>query len=237
MSLDSTWPVLSVGERRILGVLVEKAKTTPEAYPLSVNALTTGSNQKSNRDPLMNLTEEDVEELLASCQQKGLVTKITGGRVPRWRHNLYEQWQMDKVEAAIITELLLRGPQTEGELRSRAARMEPIDDLEALRQKLGPLEERKLVVYLGPKERRGAQLTHGFHSPAELETLRTGIGAESGSAPAHVSTPRVAVETDNGVAELRAEHRQLQTQLAQIQEDVAQLREQLRSLKAALGVS
>src|SRR5579871_4414873 len=83
-------PILSVIERRILGVLVEKAKTTPDAYPLSLNALVTGSNQKSNRDPVLNLTDLDVEEALGSVQQKGLTAKITGGRAERWRHNLYE---------------------------------------------------------------------------------------------------------------------------------------------------
>src|SRR5947209_11648958 len=122
------WPVLDATERRVLGVLVEKAKTTPDAYPLSLNALVTGSNQKSNRDPLLELTEDDVEEALVRCQQKGLAIKITGGRVVRWRHALYEAWRVDKVELAILGELLLRGPQTEGELRARASRMEPIDE-------------------------------------------------------------------------------------------------------------
>src|SRR6516162_7480604 len=120
------WPVLDMRERRVLGVLVEKAKTTPDAYPLSVNALVTGSNQKSNRDPILNLTDLEVEDTLARCQKKALAIKITGGRVVRWKHNLYEVWHVDKVELAVLGELLLRGPQTEGELRSRASRMEPI---------------------------------------------------------------------------------------------------------------
>src|SRR6478736_4546386 len=124
----SDWPQLNTIERRLLGVMVEKAKTTPENYPLSVNALMTGSNQKSNRDPVMNLTEEDIEAALGELQKKGLATRITGSRVERWRHNLYENWTSDKVELAVLTELLLRGPQTEGELRGRAGRMEPIED-------------------------------------------------------------------------------------------------------------
>src|SRR3954468_17065401 len=111
---------LSVTERRILGVMVEKAKTTPDVYPLSINSIVTGSNQKSNRDPLLNVTDLDVEEALVPLQQKGLVTRITGGRVERWRHNLYDVWKVNKVELAILTELLLRGAQTEGELRGRA---------------------------------------------------------------------------------------------------------------------
>ncbi len=174
----SSWPILDMRERRVLGVLVEKAKTTPDTYPLSLNALTTGCNQKSNRDPLLNLTDEEVEEALTRCQKKGLAVKITGGRVVRWKHQLYEVWQIDKVELAVLGELLLRGPQTEGELRGRASRMEPIDDLDVLRGKLRPLVQRKLVVYLTPEERRGAVLTHGFHDPHELERLRTRLAAE-----------------------------------------------------------
>src|SRR4051812_1877081 len=114
--------VLSVNERRVLGVLVEKAKTTPDAYPLSLNGLITGCNQKSNRDPLLDLSDIDVEEALAACQQKRLAFKITGGRVERWKHNLYDAWKINKVEIAVLGELLLRGPQTEGELRTRASR-------------------------------------------------------------------------------------------------------------------
>ena len=84
------WPPLDMEERRILGVLVEKAKTTPDAYPMSVNAIVTGANQKSNRDPLLNLSDLDVEDILVRCQRKNLAIKITGGRVIRWRHSLYE---------------------------------------------------------------------------------------------------------------------------------------------------
>ncbi len=142
-------PALSLHERRVLGVLVEKAKTTPDAYPMSLNGLVTGCNQKSNRDPVLNLSEDDAEEALRGCQQKGLAIRVTGsGRVERWRHNLYDALHVNKAELAVLAELLLRGPQTEGELRGRAARMEPIDDLDALRAVLRPLAERRLVVYL-----------------------------------------------------------------------------------------
>jgi hypothetical protein len=98
---------LPVIQRRILGVLVEKAKTTPEAYPLSLNSIVTGANQKSNRDPLMNVTELEVEDALPILQKNGLVTRITGSRVDRWRHNLYDAWQVTKSELALLAELLL----------------------------------------------------------------------------------------------------------------------------------
>src|SRR5258707_504048 len=117
-----SWPVLTIPERRVLGVLIEKAKTTPDAYPMSLNGLTTGCNQKSNRDPLLDLNDLDVEEVLEKFQKTLLVFKITGGRVDRWRHNLYELWKLNKIEIAILGELLLRGAQTEGELRTRASR-------------------------------------------------------------------------------------------------------------------
>jgi uncharacterized protein YceH (UPF0502 family) len=161
------WPALDPLERRVLGVLVEKQKTskTADTYPMTLNALTTGSNQKSNRDPVLNLSEEEVAEALARCQKKGLAIKITGSRVDRWRHALYEVWRVDKVELAVLAELLLRGPQTEGELRTRASRMDDIDDLDVLRGVLKPLTRRNLVVYFTPEERRGAVLTHGFHEP------------------------------------------------------------------------
>jgi uncharacterized protein YceH (UPF0502 family) len=183
----------------VLGVLVEKAKTTPDTYPLSVNALVTGCNQKSNRDPLLELTDLDVEDTLAELQKKGLVVKITGGRVVRWRHTLYDSFHVGKVELAVLGELLLRGPQTEGELRGRASRMEPLDDLDALRAVLRPMAERKLVVYLSPEGRRGTVLTHGFHEPAELERLK-GVHANEAAEP---PTPRPSSPPPHGLDDRR----------------------------------
>jgi uncharacterized protein YceH (UPF0502 family) len=235
-----SWPVLALNERRVLGVLVEKAKTTPDAYPLSVNALVTGSNQKTNRDPLLDLSEEDVEEALASVQQKGLAMKLTGGRVVRWRHYLYEAWGVNKVELAVLGELLLRGPQTEGELRARASRMEPIDDLDTLRAVLRPLAERRLVVYLTPEGRRVTVVTHGFHDPRALEGLRTRHHAAEEVAPI---TPRAASAAPDdripaleaGLAEATAQIAALQAAVAELRASVASLSEQVRGFKEALG--
>src|SRR5215471_10302916 len=179
----ATWPVLTIVERRVLGVMVEKAKTTPDVYPMSLNSLLAGSNQKSNRDPLMNVSEEDLDTALQTLQPRGYVTRIQGGRVERWRHNLYDQWGVNKVELAILAELLLRGPQTEGELRQRASRMEPIDDLDELRALLQPLKERGLVVYLSPEGRRGTLVTHGFHGAEELRRLRERHATEDAGPP------------------------------------------------------
>jgi uncharacterized protein YceH (UPF0502 family) len=217
-------------ERRILGVLVEKAKTTPDAYPMSVNALVTGANQKSNRDPILNLSELDVEDALVRCQKKNLAVKITGGRVVRWRHSLYEAWRADKVELAVLAELLLRGPQTEGELRGRASRMEPIDDLDALRSMLQPLVQRNLVVYLTPEDRRGAVLTHGFHDPQEIQHLRARHAAE----PVAASAPAPAASLP-APADAREEIAALKQTVAALRSEMDSVREELRLLKQSLG--
>jgi uncharacterized protein YceH (UPF0502 family) len=250
-------PVLSLPERRVLGVLVEKAKTTPDAYPLSLNALVTGCNQKSNREPVLNLSDLDVEDALTAAQKKGLVLKVTGlsgSRVERWRHNLYDSWRVNKVELAVLAELLLRGPQTEGELRGRASRMESIDDLDALRSVMRLLAERRLVVYLTPEGRRGTVVTHGFHPPNELERLRATTQEVEPPAPAAPAPPAArptpapapapaarpagdaaiqALETR--LAEARAEITALRAAVTALQGTVSDLAGQLRGLKDALG--
>jgi uncharacterized protein YceH (UPF0502 family) len=229
-------PPLDLLERRVLGVLVEKQKTSksPDAYPMSLNALTTGANQKSNRDPVLNLNEEQVEEALARCQKKGLVFKITGGRVERWRHNLYDAWRIDKVELAVLAELLLRGPQTEGELRSRAARMEPIDDLDVLRGVLRPMAERTLVVYLTPEERRGAVLTHGFHDADELRRLKAAQASAPvvlppalPTTPSVASPPAVAVPRSSEIDDLRQRVAALEAALQATREEFHQFKQSL----------
>lgn len=245
--MNGPWPVLDPKERRILGVLVEKQKTTPDAYPMSLNALVTGCNQKSNRDPVMFLSEDDVEFTVSRLQKAGFVVKITGGRVERWRHTLYDTWNVGKVELAVLGELLLRGPQTEGELRTRTSRMEPINDLDHLRQVLKPLVERNLVVYLTPEDRRGAMLTHGFHEPREREQLRAHHAAEpvpvnapppspppvAQPAPSRADAALPALE--ESVARAKAEIAALKEVVGNMQTSIAALQTELRDLKASLG--
>jgi uncharacterized protein YceH (UPF0502 family) len=243
-SSSGPWPVLDIQERRMLGVLVEKAKTTPDAYPLSLNALVTGSNQKSNRDPILDLEEDDVEEALGRCKAKGLVMKVIGGRVDRWRHLLYEAWHVDKVELAILAELLLRGPQTEGELRTRAGRMEPIEDLDALRRTLRPLVERKLVVYLTAEERRGAVLTHGYHEPHELDRLRVHFASAAASAAPPLTTSPAGPafvagggRMDEKLRELESAVGTLRDELATTRQQVSALEKQVTELRASLSAN
>lgn len=231
-----TWVPLPAVERRVLGVLVEKQKTSKSAdsYPLTLNSLTTGCNQKSNREPILDLDEFEVEEALATLQKKGFVTRITGGRVERFRHELYELWTRNGPQLAVLAELLLRGPQTKGELRGRAARMDPIDTLEQLDEILKPLVARKLVVWLTDPDRRGAMLSHGFHTPDELPALRAHAAAIPAPvpptpAPAPVARPSAAPMA-SGTAELaeaRAEIARLGDAVALLQRQVADIRRQL----------
>lgn len=214
-----SWPVLPIRERRVLGVLIEKQKTSksPDAYPMSVNAITTGCNQKSNRDPVLDLDEDDVEETLTHLQGGGWVSKITGGRVERWRHLLYENWKVDRIQLAILAELLLRGPQSEGDLRTRVCRMDDVPDLDQLRALLKPLAERKLVVYLTPPERRGTTLTHGFHESEELQAIAAAVGRGV------VESTAINVEGRSSLAE----------EVARLREEVRELREWVLELRAA----
>ncbi len=176
------WQPLGPIDRRVAGVLAEKAKTTPAGYPMSLNAIRSACNQKSNRSPLMNLPSDDIEESLERLRNLGAVGMIEGyGRVVKYRHYLYEWLGVDKVELAVMAELLLRGTQTEGELRGRAARMEPIADLSALRPVLASLKSKGLVIPLTP-EGRGHVLTHAIYQPRELENLKAQHGQSAATA-------------------------------------------------------
>lgn len=201
-----TWYPLAPDQRRVLGVLIEKQKTSKsaDAYPMSLNSITTACNQKSNRDPVTDYDEDRVEATLGNLQRSGLVMKMTGSRVDRWRHLLYEAWgNPSKVEMAVLAELLLRGPQTEGDLRGRASRMDEIKDLDELRGLLKNLASRNLVVYLTPPG-RGAVVTHGFHTPEELEKARAAGGAMAAgeSAPARVASPGLEARLNEALEEI-----------------------------------
>ncbi len=183
------WGPLSSVDRRVAGVLAEKAKTTPDSYPLSLNAVCSGCNQKSNRAPIMQLEPDDVEESLDRLREMGAVAIVQGyGRVSKYRHYLYEWLGVDKQEMAVITELLLRGDQTVGELRGRAARMEPIAGLSELRPILASLKSKGLVISLTP-EGRGHTVTHALYQPRELERLKERYGQSGGATPADTTQP------------------------------------------------
>src|ERR1700747_1632262 len=137
--------VLSDVEARVLGSLIEKELTTPEYYPLSLNALVHACNQKSNRDPVMNLDEDSVGGALRALHDRSLARSVSAvdSRVTKYEHRLQEAFNFDRREAAIFCELLLRGPQTPGELRSRAERMHHFDDLGEVQSALQRLMNRE----------------------------------------------------------------------------------------------
>jgi uncharacterized protein YceH (UPF0502 family) len=237
------WQPLGRIERRVLGVLVEKAKTTPEAYPLTLNALTNGCNQKNNRDPQMNLEPDAVEESLENLRKMAAVVEVVGsGRVPKYRHMMYEWMGVDKAEAAVMTELLLRGPQTVGELRGRAARMEPIADVGALRPILDSLTEKRLVVSLTAAG-RGQIVTHNLYPAEELQKIKASVAAtaEGGSfvvqADAGSSGPRRPHQPTSGATSVRSSDEtveQLRRDVDDLKAEVTRLRNEVNDLWSSL---
>jgi uncharacterized protein YceH (UPF0502 family) len=182
--------VLSEFEARVLGCLVEKEITTPEYYPLSLNALVHACNQKSNRDPLMNLDENAVRHALRMLGEQMLARSASGdSRVAKYEHRLPDTFNFTRPETAILCELLLRGPQTPGELRSRAERMHPFEDLSVVQSTLKHLMERDppLVKVLprqaGNKEARYMHLLSGDvevrEAPLVKEAAPSGISGEN----------------------------------------------------------
>ncbi|OJW22730.1 MAG: DUF480 domain-containing protein [Planctomycetales bacterium 71-10] len=235
----AAWVPLTPRERRVVGVLAEKAKTTPEYYPLTVAATVTGCNQKSNRDPVVDYDADDVEDTLHSLRKKGAAVLVEGGgRVARWKHTLYEWLKVSKVELAVVTELLLRGPQTEGDLRARASRMEPLADLAALQVQLEALADRNLVVYLSPRgQKRGVVVTHNLYPPDELEKVRQAFAnaAPLDDEPAPRAVAHRAESAAASAPAWREEVAALRAEVQGLRGQVETLAEQLRELRNDLG--
>ncbi|TWU56899.1 hypothetical protein Poly51_28170 [Rubripirellula tenax] len=186
---------LSAGARRVLGVLVEKAKTTPDNYPLTLASLISGSNQKSNRDPKMDLDDEDALLALDELKAAGAAREVQGsGRAIKYRHAAYEWFDVDGPGSAVMTELLLRGPQTLGELRTRASRMHPFDDLSIMQTTVDGLIEKGLVEPITPAG-RGQMFAHKLYPPQERQYLLARIEkhAATDSSPAtETKTPKAS---------------------------------------------
>jgi uncharacterized protein YceH (UPF0502 family) len=239
VDLEKKWVALNPRERRVLGVLAEKGKTTPEYYPLTLAALVTGCNQKSNRDPVTNYDADDIEEVLQGLRKKGAVIMVEGsGRVVRWKHTLYDWLKVTKVELAVMVELLLRGAQSEGDLRQRASRMEPLPDLPALHAILESLLAKELIVYLSPPGvRRGVVVTHNLYPPHELDREKSRLAAnpvveDEPERPVRVAPPRpepVPLVSADDLASIR-------TDLAALRDQVRALSDEVKELKSALGV-
>ncbi len=193
--------LLNPVEARVLGALLEKEITTPEYYPLSLNALVNACNQKSNRDPVVNFEQAEVEQALQLLRAKGLLITSTGAgsRVPKFGHRIAEKLNLGRRELAVLCELMLRGPQTLGELRTRAERMHPFDDLAEV---LSVIERQpELITKLprrpGEKEARYAHLLSGPPAAveeAEPEASTHGRGDRMGALEAEVAQLRSELE-------------------------------------------
>jgi uncharacterized protein YceH (UPF0502 family) len=203
---------LDAVELRVLGCLMEKQLSTPEYYPLTLNALVAACNQKSNREPVMELGESEIQRALDRLQDEKLVWKVLGGRAVRWDHNLDSAWQLDRATKAIVTLLFLRGPQTAGELRGRSDRLhgfESVNEVEETLQRMShePALARELARRPGQKESRWAHVLGGAIVEPE---------ASAEAQPAAAGEP-------------------LSVRVTRLEEQVATLTAELRALKETLG--
>lgn len=213
-------PALSLLEARALGTLVEKQHTVPDTYPLSLNALVAGCNQKSSRAPVMEASESEVQAALDSLKKANLVMETSGGRVARYAHNLERVLRVPSQSAALLTVLMLRGPQTAGELRINSERLHPFSDISAVEGFLDELAARPdgaLVAQLprlpGARENRWAHLLSGKPKLEEAERP-------------------VSEEGERPVSEAAA----LKAQVARLEDEVAALKARIAEICARLDI-
>ena len=213
-------PVLTDTEIRVLGSLVEKDITTPDYYPLSLNALINACNQKNNREPVTNLSEEEVRQSLSTLQEKRLAGPASGAesRVTKYEHRLQEVFNFTRGEIAVMCVMLLRGPQTPGELRGRTERMyhfETLDDLQSNLQRLiqkDPPLAKMLARQPGTKENRYAHLLAGEIEEAEVTRVEKALAPSASEA--------------SRIQSLEAEISELKTEIASLKQQFAEFRKQ-----------
>lgn len=218
-------PVLSLLETRVLGVLAEKQRTVPDSYPLTLNALVSGCNQKSSRDPVIEASEPEVQAALDSLRALSLIVETSGGRASRYAHNIERVLHISTQSTALLTMLMLRGPQTAGELRINCERLHRFADISSVESFLAELAERAaggLVVELprqpGSRENRWMHLLSG--APAIEQ--RASAGAASAAPAADVTVGEIAA---------------LKANVAKLEAEVSELRTLVGKLCAELGVS
>lgn len=192
-------------ELRILGSLLEKEKTTPEYYPLSLNSLTSAANQKSNREPVMEISEHEIAAALDRLQEMNLVWKVLGGRATKWEQNVEKKWELDPAMRALLTLLFLRGPQTVGELRGRSDRLYDFESLEEVESALRKMRDdsdafvRELPRRPGQKESRWMHL---FGDPVEDDVVNV---PEERTQPSGAQPPRGSLEARLQTVESRVD--------------------------------
>lgn len=241
-------------QRRVLGTLMEKGFTTPDQYPMTIKGATTGCNQKTNRDPVTEYSEAEVADALEQLRQLGLVAEVftDGGRAARYRHYARHKFDFNEAQFAIICELLLRGRQQPGELRTRASRMVRIDSQEQLKADLQSLQDKGFIQSNGPLERRGVEVDHTFYLPKENMTMAAGnFAADDEPATPAPAAPPAAPRTQtpgSGTPPAPAVEpgllRALQSQLDLMQSNVMNLQaalektqERLERIERELGLS
>ncbi|TMG84945.1 MAG: DUF480 domain-containing protein [Betaproteobacteria bacterium] len=215
--MTSTLPSLSLLDTRVLGVLVEKQRTVPDTYPLTLNALTSGCNQKTSRDPVMSWTEAEVQAALDRLKTLSLIVESSGGRVMRYAHNIERVVGVPSQAVALLATMMLRGPQTVGELRINSDRMHRFADGSAIEAFLHELRDRNtgaLVIELtrqpGARETRWMHLLSGQPAPEPAPSI---------------THPRTTEEaTAMEIASLKEDVRRLERELAAVRQDVANLR-------------
>lgn len=237
---------LSAAETRVLGCLLEKQRTTPEQYPLSLNSLRLACNQSTNRDPVVDYDEATIRDALHRLERRRLVRFASGSRAAKYRHLLEEALPLEEGERAVLTVLLLRGAQTPGELKQRAERMHAFGDLAGVTDALGRLIERGLARRLerrpGQKEERYEQLLGGEQGEeagpgAEIgagEALQvveaaSANGGEAAAAPrAPAGAPPASGAAENPQTQ-GAELRELRERVGRLEREVAELRFAMRN--------
>jgi uncharacterized protein YceH (UPF0502 family) len=222
--MSSTLPVLSLLETRVLGVLAEKQRTVPDSYPLTLNSLLSGCNQKSSRDPVMEASEAEVIVALDSLRSLSLIVESSGGRASRYAHNIERVLHIPTQSTALLTMLMLRGPQTAGELRINCERLHKFADISSVESFMVELNERAagaLVVELprqaGSRENRWMHLLSG----EPVVSSHTSVMAST------------APSSDVTVGEIAA----LKANVAKLEAEVSELREMVAKLYKELGVA
>jgi len=248
---------LSKPQRRALGVLIEKGFTTPDGYPLTLKALTTGCNQKSNRAPVTNYSEDAIYDTMEELREMGLaaVVHMESGRTERYRHYMRKNFSFTEAQIAILAELWLRGRQSMGELRGRASRMHAIDTLDALRDELGSLMDSGFVQASGDLKRRGIEVDHNFYPASEGQTIASTSApinppSQSQAEPRRrpeqsqpeqtsavvASAPVASVVSDEVQNTMLLNQAALQSEVQELRSAVSELRDELEELKSQLGV-
>lgn len=213
MLMSDTLPVLTLAETRVLGTLVEKQRTVPDTYPLSLNALAAGCNQKTSRQPVLDLSEAEILQALDGLKDAGLVVEVSGSRVVRFDHRLEKVLGVPSQASALLTVLMLRGPQTAGELRLNCERLHRFVDISSVEAFLEELAGRGLVVELprlpGARENRWSHLLSG--------------------------QPAVEMPAAAGGRAGHQEIEELKGRVAALEAEVGELRSLLAGLRAELG--